>query len=358
MKVFLYITSLAMGGAEQQCALLAASLKRIYGYDTEVIVSYLDRSSERLVENLNKNAIPIHGCPWKRIRGLVQLFRILRSGGKDSVLLCYNTFPNFWGGLIGRFAGLCKIYSGVRSEYLPWYHIAMDWFTQRALARGTIFNSYKAKDKFTARYRFSLKKSYVISNSISDTDVRHKYSKVRDFIKVITVGTFKPPKDYYTWLKTIKMSREKNSRIKGVVIGYGWQHAYIMDWIAELGLNNAIEVVDGKTARDIPKRLADADIYLSTSIIEGTSNSIMEGMRAALPIVATDVGDNSYLIQNCETGYICPVGDCNSLSAALLKLADDADLRKSFGERARLRMQENHSESKIAFEYEKIIQGQ
>ena len=358
MKVFLYITSLSMGGAEQQCALLAASLKRIYGYETEVIVSYPDRSNERLVEPLNRITIPIHGCPWKSVRGLVRLFRILRSGGRDSVLLCYNTFPNFWGGLIGRFAGLRKIYGGIRSEYLPWYHIAMDWFAQRFLARGTIFNSYRAKDKFIARYRFSRKKSYTISNSISDTDVYHDYSKVRDLIKVITVGTFKPPKDYYTWLKTIKMAREKNNRINGIVIGYGWQHSYILNWIATLGLNNAIEVVDGKTARDIPERLADADIYLSTSIIEGTSNSIMEGMRAALPIVATDVGDNGYLIQNGESGYICPVGDCNSLSAALLKFADDAGLRRSFGERARMRMQENHSESKIAFEYEKIIQGQ
>lgn len=51
--------------------------------------------------------------------------------------------------------------------------------------------------------------------------------------------------------------------------------------------------------------LDKADIYLSTSLFEGTSNSIMEAMNADLPIVATNVGDNGLLVKNEINGFLC-----------------------------------------------------
>jgi glycosyltransferase involved in cell wall biosynthesis len=49
---------------------------------------------------------------------------------------------------------------------------------------------------------------------------------------------------------------------------------------------------------NIPDILNECDIYLSTSLFEGLSNSIMEAMVAGLPVIATDVGDNKYLVKD------------------------------------------------------------
>lgn len=355
MKVFFYITSLAMGGAEQQCSRIAAALKSIYGYDVEMIVSYPNLSNERLRLPLKAREIPIHGFSWKTLGGCRGIMHVLRSGGPGSVLFCFNTFPDFWGGVLGRLAGVKKIFGGIRSEYLPWPHILMDWMAQRLFLSGTIFNSYRARDKFVKRFMFSARLSKTISNSIPESNWRHDYTKENDGISVITVGTFKPPKDYYTWLKVLNIAHGLDSCIQGTIIGYGWQKPYLQRWIKELALEGVVELVDGKDIEDIPNRLARADIYLSTSTLEGTSNAIMEGLRAGLPVVATDVGDNRYLIQDGRSGYICPVKDSNALASAVLCLSHDSEKRRRFGLCAMQRMRENHSIERIAIEYKKLI---
>ena len=50
--------------------------------------------------------------------------------------------------------------------------------------------------------------------------------------------------------------------------------------------------------------LKSCDIYLSTSLFEGLSNSIMEAMSTGLPVIATDVGDNRYLLRMDTTGIL------------------------------------------------------
>ena len=355
MKIFFYTTSLDVGGAEIQCARIAEAMK-VRGYDVEIIVTYPERSNERVIGPLCRLGIPIHGCCWKSFAGLRCMYRLFKSAGKDSALFCYNTFPDFLGGFIGKVAGVDKIYGSIRSEYLPIWHIVMDWIVQRLCLTGTIFNSRRARDKFVKRYRFSDKKSLFISNCIPKNDFSHNYGQVScNGINVITVGTFKPPKDYRTWLEVVARARAEDVRIRGTIIGYGWQENDIRRWINELGLDDAVEIVDGNGKEDIPQRLAAADIYLSTSILEGTSNSILEALRAAIPVVVTDVGDNEYLVEKDETGFICGVRDIDSMFRKILDLVCDADLRKRMGNNARNRLMKNHSIDYIVGQYESLV---
>ncbi len=355
MKVFLYITSLAMGGAEMQCARLAVALKDRYSYDVELIVNYPKLSNERLLGPIKAAGISVHGYSWKTIGGIVGLYRLLKSGGGDSVLFCYNAFPDFTGAIIGRAAGLRNVYAGVRSTYLPRLHIWMEWLVQRFLLKGTIFNSHRARAEFIENHGFDAAKSLVISNAIPDTQFKHDYSKQSDRIDVITVGTFKPPKDYYTWLRVIAKARERNPKIHGIIIGYGWQENIIRDWMHELQLDGVVELVNGKGIEDIPQRLAMADIYLSTSIIEGTSNSIMEALRAGIPVVATNVGDNCYLIQGGKSGYIRDVRDVDGLTEKLVALSENFAIRERFGNAAMQYIHEAHSTTRIARQYKALI---
>jgi glycosyltransferase involved in cell wall biosynthesis len=64
---------------------------------------------------------------------------------------------------------------------------------------------------------------------------------------------------------------------------------------------------------------------------EGIPNSLIEAMAAGKPVVASHVDDVPELVRDCETGILFPAGDLEKLIAALKKLIDQPDLRKTMG---------------------------
>jgi len=95
---------------------------------------------------------------------------------------------------------------------------------------------------------------------------------------------------------------------------------------------------------DIPLLLAASDIGLLTPTRnEGFSNAVLESMAAGLPMIVTDVGGNAEAVVDGETGLVVPPQDAEALSAAVLKLARDPDLRRLMGERASQRAAEQFS---------------
>lgn len=83
---------------------------------------------------------------------------------------------------------------------------------------------------------------------------------------------------------------------------------------------------------DVPDLLAAADIGLLCSHEEGFSNALLEGMAAGIPMIATDVGGNAEAVIDGETGIIVPPRAPQRLADAIVRLANDAALRKRLGE--------------------------
>lgn len=82
---------------------------------------------------------------------------------------------------------------------------------------------------------------------------------------------------------------------KFIIVGYGELESQVRQWVNAYKVGSFTEILINPN--NIPQLEYDADIYLSTSLFEGTSNSIMEGMNANLPVVCTDVGDNYCLVK-------------------------------------------------------------
>ena len=106
---------------------------------------------------------------------------------------------------------------------------------------------------------------------------------------------------------------------------------------------------------NIPDILTDCDIYLSTSLFEGLSNSIMEAMVAGLPIIATDVGDNRYLVQDEFNGFLVPCKDVNKIVEKLEILSESKILRSDFGNRSRNKIKDNFSQEKLLENYLNLL---
>lgn len=83
---------------------------------------------------------------------------------------------------------------------------------------------------------------------------------------------------------------------------------------------------------DVRPTFAEASIYVLPSYREGTPRSVLEAMSCARPVITTNVPGCRETVVDGETGRLVPVRDIPALVAAMMELADDADLRQNMGE--------------------------
>jgi len=84
---------------------------------------------------------------------------------------------------------------------------------------------------------------------------------------------------------------------------------------------------------------ADAFVHPSrrsaTGEKEGIPGAIVEAMSAGLPLITTLHAGIPYVVKDGETGLLIRENNINELKAAIISLAESADLRKKLGEEAR-----------------------
>lgn len=84
--------------------------------------------------------------------------------------------------------------------------------------------------------------------------------------------------------------------------------------------------------RDAPDLMAAMDILAAPSRYgEGASLTIIQGMFAGKPVVATDVGGNKELVQHGQTGFIVPSEDVDALTQRMDTLIRDERMRAEMG---------------------------
>jgi L-malate glycosyltransferase len=84
--------------------------------------------------------------------------------------------------------------------------------------------------------------------------------------------------------------------------------------------------------------LGMSDVFVLPSRSEGFSNALLEAMVCGVPPVATRVGGNSEVVEDCVNGFLVPPGDPGAIARRVVTLIGDADLRHRLGAAARARV--------------------
>lgn len=250
---------------------------------------------------------------------------------------------NMIGVLIGKLSGVKRIIGGVRTSNLPYHKFILVKFIHNYFLTLTMFNNSYGKDKFV-KNGFVSSKCVLIPNCIDNND---KFIKLKnaECNNIITIARFIPDKDYFTAIKAIEYLVKhylinNQFKIKYYIVGYGLHEMEIKKEIIKRNLLSVITLVNNG---DPNKYYRIGHIYLSTSRVEGLSNSILEAMSYSLSIVATRVGDNPHLVINEQNGYLCDVGDWKSIADNLYYLINNMTICRSMGERSKKIVNSNYS---------------
>lgn len=349
-SIAIFIPSLMPGGAEKQATILATTLDKKHIVNIYLLHGECSISPQNQ-ELLNKSNVSVTHLQGNIISKILQFNKLLKERNTDT-LLNYLTSCNAIGAIVGRIAGVKRIYGGIRNARVEWAKMIADRFAHNHLATGTIYNCYSGAEYFTSK-GFNEKKNIVIPNgflNIAEPIVRED----RKIKHIVTTGRFVPQKDYKTLICSIARLKEQRRDFVMDIIGYGIEERNIRTWINEYGVEDVTNIAIKPD--NVQEIVRNADIYLSTSLFEGTSNSIMEAMNWSLPVVATDVGDNKHLIVDSKNGYIHPIGDSTGIASSISKLLDSVELRNKFGIHSHELLKNNYSLNVFEERYMKIIE--
>jgi len=350
-NIIIFCKTLAIGGAEKQ-ALVLAKLLAEKGEDVLLINwcgSIIDTRNSDFIRDNSIRYIGLLGNPIKKF---MHFLRIVKNDN-ISIVLSYLTLANFISGVSKLFNRSLISIGGIRTEKLPFYKFFFEKLTHNLLNDATIFNNYSAKYKFVKR-GFNCGKIFVIHNTINANPVYTRENPSGEVV-IVSVSRFVEPKDFVTALYSFKQAVE-NSRGKKLryrLVGYGPLESRIRSIIRLLDLENEVTIlINPPNIHDI---LKSCDIYLSTSLFEGLSNSIMEAMSSGLPVIGTDVGDNRYLIEDGYNGYIVPCKDVGLIAEKLEYLINNEEIRKEYGNNSRTKIEREFSENELLEHYYELL---
>lgn len=186
-------------------------------------------------------------------------------------------------------------------------------------------------------YRLPEGKAVVIPNFV-DTDLFRPQEEVAcEPGLVCFVGRLASQKNLPALIEA--MSGLKGARLR--LIGDGPERESLLRLAREKGV--PVEARGTVPQEELPRLLAECEVFVLPSLYEGLPKSLLEAMAAGVPVVATRVQGSESVIRHRETGWLCEDTAPESLREGLETLLRDSHLRACIGRAAREFIVENFS---------------
>jgi len=165
------------------------------------------------------------------------------------------------------------------------------------------------------------------------------YAESSRRLNLLAVGSLTRRKDFDTLLRAIRILVDRYSEREFFVNVIGdlekdkCYSAEMLEKARALSLSNHVAFRGRMDASRLFDFYARSDIFVSTSLHEGFGMAIAEAMYHHLPVVATNCGAISYLVQDGVNGFLVPPGDYGKLAERIVRLLESEQLRKNMGDK-------------------------
>lgn len=201
--------------------------------------------------------------------------------------------------------------------------------------------SRAVRDQVVSWYRLDPARVRVIHNGVDvdrfrpglpRNDAKRRLGLPPETLTLVTTSRLDPENGHRFLFEAIAPLRRER-RLHLVVVGTGRGEQAIKAAAETHGLGTAVTFTGLR--RDIPEILAAADVYVAPMLQTGLSNALIEAMAMACPLIATDTAGNLETVTPEEDALIVPQMDIEALRKAVIRLADDPELRDRLGTKAR-----------------------
>jgi len=365
MRVLHIITSLSTGGAQK--ALFNVLYGGLANQYENTLISLLDEVDYgKRIQDLGvpvytlsmKKSLPNLGAIW-RLRRIVRYYR-------PELLQGWMYHGNFVASLVGCLgSGKPGVAWNVRQSL---YNLSGEKPVTRQVIRMNrflsmrvnkiLYNSYLSREQHEA-FGFTRKQGRVIPNGFDTRRLcpdpekgralRYFFGISADDCIVGHVARFHPMKDHARFLRSAVRLLKDYPNIRFVIVGrnVGLDNPALTGIIPEIMLDRFIFLGEREDVNDIMQTM---DIFCQSSWSEAFPNVVGEAMACQIPCVVTNVGDSAEIVG--DTGVIVPPRNDEALVQGLLTmLSMTEEDRRSLGEEARSRIENNYDLPRIVEQY-------
>ncbi|EOK4231166.1 glycosyltransferase family 4 protein [Escherichia coli] len=339
MKVLYIITKAdEIGGAQIHIRDLSSRLKED-GHDVVVIVG----EHGALVDELIKRGVAYHIVPSlvreinpiKDLRAVIEISKLISILDPDIISLHSSK-----AGIIGRLAALRKkkpviftahgwaFANGVSKNRQKLYCIIEKII--EPLASKIITVSEQDKQLALELNVSSHEKQVVIHNGMIQSSLPPRFVNrtSNKTVELISVARFSEQKDHRTLFVALSQINNLNWRL--TLVGKGPLLEYYKTLARKLNIHERIQFLGER--HDVAELMVRSDVFLLISKWEGFPRSILEAMRAGLPVIASNVGGTSEAINDGITGFLVEREDVDGLKHKLCKLLSEPELCFNMGQ--------------------------
>jgi glycosyltransferase involved in cell wall biosynthesis len=220
------------------------------------------------------------------------------------------------------------------------------------------------RDYLISSQRLPPDRSLVIYNGIEPDlyrarehreSVRRELGLPTEAVAVGLVGRLVPLKAHDLLLEAVVPLVDKHPNLRLLFVGSGPHLEQVRQKASDLGLERRVLFTGQR--QDVPRLLQALDILAVPSRREAFPVTVLEGMAAGLPVVASRVGGIPEAVIDEGTGLLIRPGDEQSLSRALDRVIEQPELRRKLGEAARERVTEHFSMTATVQQREKLFEA-
>ena len=352
-KIAVLLPSAQAGGAEQMVFEELSFLKHDRRFQFEL---HLVFEAGSWCDKFKALEIPVHvwNTPHKSPRMLLNYFNIVRYLRRERFDILHIHLLNYLGPWAGRLAGL-KVITTVHVDFM-YRLLERICLRQSDLLFGCGSQVMRNLKGFIPEKKLKLLNNairVVLSSGLQPENILERFGLYKDSRVVLSLGRYTEQKGYDLLVEAFGRVVKKEPKAVLLIGGDGPDREKLERQVMAKGMQESIHLLG--LVNDVDALFEICDIYVNSSRWEGLPVSLLEAMAHKKPIVATNVGGNSEIIKNGETGLLVPPERPDLISEAILKVFEDRSLAGRLGAKAFELFKEHYSINKhcaiLASEY-------
>lgn len=313
MKVLQLIFSIEKGGAESYLFnLIDSSIDKKIDIEYHLITNHIGYNHDKLAKQVEKTTL----IKMQSIFDIKAGYRIAQYCRKHKIDIIQAHFlrESYIAVLTKIFYPKVKVlwtmhFSHEKKSFVKVLNKALSYFTDKIICvskavKDTLINEGINSKKLNVIYNGVDTETF---KPLNQQSIRKELNIRDEELLLITVARFHKEKGHEFLIDALSEFKKFDIPFKALLVGDGDELENIKSRVEDVNLKN--QVIFMGFSEEIPKLLSTSDIYLSPSVNEAISFSILESLSCEVPVIATEVGGIPEVLSGTDCGYMVTYGD-------------------------------------------------